>query len=159
MTIKDMTMTIAETRFGTIEYTNDDIVFFDEGLIGFSKLRQFVLLCLKPGSPFRWMQSVEEPKLAFLVADPAVFVSDYTPSVDDGIARELGLDEKTPRLLFTTVSIPPGCPNDMTLNLAAPILINAATQHAKQVVLDDHAYTIKHRVFPATDRSGEKEAA
>jgi flagellar assembly factor FliW len=154
-----MNMTIQCTRFGTVEYAEDDVVIFEEGLIGFGKLRNYVLLSLKPESPFRWLQSIDEPAVAFLVTDPNAFVSDYDPLIDDTQAQRLNLGEDTPRLLLTTATVPKGHPENMTLNMAAPIVINALTRRAKQLVLDDHAYTIKHRVFPAADRSSEKQAA
>jgi len=39
--------------------------------------------------------------------------------------------------------------HDLTANLMAPIVINATTRQAKQIVLDRSAYTTKHRLFPA----------
>jgi len=152
-------MTIQGTRFGTIDYISEDVVHFAEGLIGFSALQHFVLLATKEGSPFRWLQSVDQPAVAFLVSDPNVYVESYHPVIADDLALQLELDEATPTILYTTVTIPPGNPQDMTLNLAAPIVINARSRQAKQLVLDDHAYTIRHRVFPAADLPGEKQAA
>jgi flagellar assembly factor FliW len=152
-------MNLNGTRFGDIEYTPDDVLTFSEGMIGFNQCKQFVLLCPTADSPFRWLQSIQEPALAFLLANPVHFVSDYAPSVDEVQASSLDLDEGTPTLIFATASIPHGKPDEMTLNLAAPIVINAETQHAKQLVLDGDAYTIKHRVFPAANQASEKQAA
>jgi flagellar assembly factor FliW len=140
-------MNIEGTRFGTIEFTEEDVVLFPEGLVGFSRLQHHVVVCPNPDSPFRWLQSLEEPALAFLVADPTVYVPDYDPRVDEGMVKNLDLNADTPRLLFATVSIPHGHPEEMTVNLAAPIVINAQSRKAKQIVLEDQAYTIKHRVF------------
>lgn len=152
-------MTLNATRFGNIEYTQDDVVTFDEGLIGFSQCKEYVLLHHKPDSPFRWLQSVDEARLAFLVTDPGHFVQEYSPAIDESMVEGLDIVEDTPRFVLTTANIPAGKPNDMTLNLAAPIVINAITRKAKQLVLEDHAYTIKHRVFPAADRSSNSIAA
>ena len=141
------------TRFGTIHYGEEDVVTFIDGLIGFPDLRRFVLLSHKPESPFRWLQSLEEAKIAFLVCDPAGFVQNYEPSISESTAQELGLMAETPRFMFTTANIPHGQPEEMTLNLAGPIVINAESRQAKQLVIEDEAYTIKHRVFqPAESR-------
>jgi flagellar assembly factor FliW len=156
---QNTTMNIEGTRFGTIEFTEEDVVLFPEGLVGFSRLHRHVLVNPKPNSPFRYLQSLEEPGLAFLVTDPTVYMPDYDPKVDEGIAKSLELAAETPRLLFTTVSIPHGHPEDMTVNLAAPIVINLLTRKAKQIVLDDQAYTIKHRVFQPAVQAGEKQVA
>lgn len=152
-------MTISNTRFGEIEYAADDIITFAEGIIGFPDSRQFLLLNHKPNTPFRWLQSLEEASLAFLVAFPEMIVPGYTPEIDDAVAKELELTEETPKMLLTTVTIPTGKPEEMTTNLLGPIVVNAATMNAKQVILSDDAYTVKHRVFASTDRVAEKVAA
>ena len=141
-------MTISGTRFGEIEFAPNDVLFVKEGLIGFPELREFILLSHKEASPFRWMQSVQEPSMAFLCALPQHFVADYNPELPAGVVESLALEETTERYVLTTATIPQGRPDDMTLNLAAPILVNAKTRSALQFVLEDEAYTVKHRVFP-----------
>jgi flagellar assembly factor FliW len=152
-------MIIKDTRFGDIEYTEEDLISFSGGLIGFPDANNFIVLSHKPGTPFRWLQCVEEPVLAFLVAIPEYFVPDYAPTVDDKTARELGFTEETPKLLFATVSIPKGQPHDMTLNLAGPIVVNVESRQARQVVLEGDAYTIKHRVFEQANQVSDRMAA
>lgn len=146
-------MKIDGTRFATIEYQAEDVVTFPEGLIGFPDYRNYVLVCTKDGSPFRWLQSVEEPALAFLVADPAHYVPDYSPEVPAAVVKALALDEKTPRLVYATAAIPPGNPTGLTLNLAAPLIINAESREALQVVVEDPAYTMRYKVFHKADQA------
>jgi flagellar assembly factor FliW len=147
------------TRFGEISYTPEDILNFPHGLVGFPALNEFVLVEHKPETPFRWLQSISEPSTAFLVVDPAAFVQEYSPVISEGDAEELCIDAESSVVLFTTVSIPAGKPDDMTLNLAGPLVVNADSRTGKQVVLDDEAYTIKHRVFPTTDGKDQALAA
>lgn len=147
------------TRFGAIEYIDDDVVTFPEGLIGFADFRSFVLLSHKPESPFRWLQSVDEAAVAFLVVDPTAYVENYAPEISDTEARALQLNEATVHLVFATASIPGGNAQEMTLNLAAPIVLNLEARIGRQVVLDGDAYNIRHRVFPkANSASGLKAA-
>lgn len=152
-------MTLTNTRFGEIEYSADDVITFTDGLIGFPGANTFLLLNHKPNTPFRWLQCLDETSLSFLVAFPELLVPGYTPEIEDGVANELELQEETPKLLLTTVSIPSGKPEDMTTNLLGPIIINGATMQAKQVILSDEAYTVKHRVFATTERAAERVAA
>ncbi len=152
-------MTITGSRFGTIDYEDKDIVTFDEGLVGFPNFTRFVLLCPRPDRPFRWLQSIDDPSLAFLITDPEPYVRDYCPPLSPSIARALGLEDDTPRLLYTTVNIPRGRPEEMSINLAGPLVINAAERKGKQIVLEEGAYTTKYRVFQTADRvSGESAA-
>ncbi len=152
-------MTLSNTRFGEIEYSADDIITFADGVIGFPNNTQFLLLNHKPNTPFRWLQSIEDSGLAFLVAFPEVIAPGYAPEIENSIAQELELTEETPQMVLTTVTIPPGRPEEMTTNLLGPIIINGATMQAKQVILTDEAYTVKHRVFATTERIAEKVAA
>jgi len=140
-------MTLSGTRFGDIEFGPTDVVFFKEGLIGFPQLQEFVLISHRDDSPFRWLQSVQEPALAFLCAIPQHFFPTFNPTVSVAVVEALKLSEDTDRYVLTTASIPKGKPEEMTLNLAAPILVNAQTRGALQFVIDDEAYTVKHRVF------------
>jgi flagellar assembly factor FliW len=140
-------MTLEGTRFGTINYTQEDVVLFKEGLIGFWDLKEYVLITTKEGSMFRWLQSLEQPKLAFLVADPNAFMDEYSPEINQIQADELGLKPETSHLVLVTTTIPTGKPNEARANLAAPIVINLETNCAKQVVLEDAAYTIRYPIF------------
>lgn len=152
-------MTLQTPRFGTLEFESEDVITFDDGLIGFPEARQFVLLNHKPDSPFRWLQSVDDPALAFLVATPESFVPDYAPEISQDQADRLQLKESTPTIVFTTVAIPAGKPEEMTINLAGPLIVNADARKARQIVLEDSAYTVKHRVFHRENADSEPVAA
>ncbi|HTQ09211.1 MAG TPA: flagellar assembly protein FliW [Fimbriimonadaceae bacterium] len=140
-------MTLSGTRFGDIEFGPADVIFFKEGLIGFMELKEFVLISHRDNSPFRWLQSVQEPTIAFLCAIPQHFVPNFNPRLGAAVVDALQLEDDTERYVLTTATIPKGKPEEMTINLAAPILVNANTRSALQFVLDDEAYTVKHRVF------------
>lgn len=154
-----MTQLIQTTRFGQIEIDAASALSFPEGLLGFPEAKSFVLLNHKPNSPFRWLQSVEEPALAFLVAEPATMVKGYEFEISDALAAFLGVDDQVPPVVYATVSIPSGCPNEMTMNLAGPILISPRTGLAAQIVIDDSAYTTKHKVFQNESAEGSQRAA
>lgn len=141
------TMTTETARFGRVTYTNEDVVTFEHGLVGFPDLSEFVLICHGENTPFRWMQSIDQGDLAFLVVDPAHYVDGYEPEVSESEAGALGLKEETPRLVYTIVSIPPGKPEEMTVNLAGPIVVNLETGRGRQIVLEDERYPIRHKVF------------
>jgi flagellar assembly factor FliW len=152
-------MILSGTRFGDIEFLDEDIVHLPEGLIGFPGSKRYLILSVKPNSPFRWLQSIDEPALAFLCTDPAHYVPYYAPTLSERHARDLQMNADTPRMVLCTAAIPKGKPEDMTLNLAGPIVVNAEARVARQIVLEDGAYTVKHRVFPQTDSVNQPVAA
>ncbi len=140
-------MQIQTTRFGTIEYGDEDTLIVRDGLLGFPNCAHFLVLNHKEGSAFRWLQSVEDPDVAFLAIDPAQFTSEYAPQLPSAAAEALELTDDTPRLVYALVSIPPGLPGEMTANLAGPLVINAEKRLAAQVVVEDSRWSTRHRIL------------
>ncbi len=140
-------MVLNSTRFGLVDYVEQDVMTFADGLVGFPDFTQFVVICPKEGSQFRWLQSVEDSNLAFLTTVPFQYVADYSPVISSKTAKGLGLTEDNQPLVFVTVSIPRGRPEDMTLNLAGPIIVNPVTRWGRQVILENDSYSIRHRAF------------
>lgn len=140
-------MTIETPRFGTIEFEEEDVLRFPEGLLGFEECKRYVVLRHGEESPFFWLQSLERAEIAFLVADPASFQPEYAPEMPPGVAQLLRLTEETPRLVYAILSIPPGKPELMTANLAGPIVVNVAERLACQVVVEDDRWSVKHPIF------------
>ena len=152
-------MKLKGTRFGDIEFSKNDIIHFVDGMIGFQQMTQYVVVNTKEGSPYRWLQSVQEPKLAFLVSVPESFMKDYAPEISDAHAAQLALLPETEHLVLVTTTIPAGNPKAATANLAAPLIINLETRQAKQVILDDEAYTIRYPIFSGSQANAESDAA
>lgn len=149
---------LENTRFGTLEYVEDDIVTLVGGLIGFAECTRFILLDVGHKGSFRWLQSVDEPSLAFLVVDPAEYVPGYGIELADEEAEALRIGEETATLLYTTASIPAGRAQDMTLNLAGPIVINAEARIGRQLIVDDERIPVRHRVFAESEATVAKAA-
>ena len=140
-------MVTSTTRFGEVSYEEDDCIHVVDGMLGFPDQRRYVLIQHREGSPFRWLQSLDDPGLAFLVVSPGDLFANYGPSVPDEHTGCIGLTAEDPILVYVVVTIPPGNPQDMTVNLAGPIIINPRNRMARQVVVDDVCYGTKHRVI------------
>src|SRR5437762_1409540 len=134
-------MTLNGTRFGSIDYTEEDVIHFPDGMIGFPSHRQFLVLNHRDDSPFQWLQSIDQPELSMLVTSPERYVPSYSPILSGEQAERLNLTQPQDACVLTTVAIPHGKPEEMALNLAGPIVINTTSKLACQVVLDDEAYT------------------
>src|SRR6478609_2678770 len=70
-------MDIATTRFGRLEVNEERIITFPHGLLGFPQHQRFALIQTGEENYFFWLQSVDEPSLAFVVTDPSIFFKDY----------------------------------------------------------------------------------
>lgn len=152
-----MKTTLVGTRFGTVEFDDTEVLQIEGGLVGLPELSHFVLFEAKPGSAFSWLQSLEDPAMAFLVTEPSRYVDGFELEVTRRSANlfEGGLAEA---VVLATASVPAGRPQDTTLNLSGPIVLDAATRKGRQMVLEDAAYTTRYRVFPENG-SSERMAA
>ena len=142
-------MQIETSRFGALEIEEGNVFTFPEGLPGFEDRRRFTLIPHNASSPFEWIQSVEDGGLAFLAAKPHQFFPQYSPRVPAGELEALGLDKGVhgPQL-YTLLTVPKGDPCGITANLMAPILINPASRHARQVIVNNDDYGLRHRLLP-----------
>jgi len=142
-------------RFGSIDVPVDEQIEFRRGLLGFEQLRRFVHVEVAEEAPFGWLQSLDEPQTAFVVANPAIFFPDYKIEIDP---RELGDVKPDPndRLVVLGVCTIPDEFCDASMNLQGPIVINAVTRKAKQLVLNRSGFTTQHRLAGGADRDEPK---
>jgi flagellar assembly factor FliW len=126
------------------------------GLLGFRDYTRYVILNHDDDSdvPFRWLQSVENPALAFVILDPWAFMVNYAIELPDEVCTSLSLSEAQPPLIFAIVTIPLE-PSLMTANLQGPLVINATTRRAQQAVLANSPYTTQHSILAGLWRRGE----
>lgn len=134
------------TRFGRVEVTNEDIITFNEGLLGFTELRQFVLLDDPNDDIFAWLQSCEAAHIAFPVLEPELFTENSNFALAKNDLEALKLVNKEKARSFCIITIPDD-PTQMTANLKAPIIINAEARVARQCVLQDNNLAIREPIF------------
>lgn len=139
-------------KLGWIQYRLDQVIEFVEGLLGFPELRRYVLIDHGKGV-FMWLQSLEDPSVAFLVVDPWAFFLDYSPEVPDEDVEALELEEPYNFSLFCLVTVPAE-PRKMTVNLKGPVVVNLNNRRAKQVVVSNPEYSIRQPVFQEEEKEG-----
>jgi len=123
--------------------SKDAIIHFDEGLIGFSDFKDFVLLENDNLAPFRLLQSLESPEVGFLVLEPTSLVKDYYDLVPAREWESLGVRGKTKPLAFVIIVVGSD-PQSSTGNLQAPLLINYDKMIGKQIILTDSGFSVRH---------------
>lgn len=142
-------MIINTKAFGEIEITDDKIITFPGGIIGFPDMKRFTLLHDEErgvSAGIRWLQSLEEPGFAMTVMDPLVVKEDYNPEIDDELLA--GIGEVTPDNLLVLVTV--RIPNDlkqMSVNLQGPIIINVDECKACQIIVDSDTYPVRFPIY------------
>ena len=125
------------TRLGMHTVDPDKVISFPRGLIGFEDRTTFTLLQISAGSPFLVLQSVDDPGLGLLVADPYAFIPDFRIHVGNAEQFVLSASKTEQIAVLVTASIPHGKPELATLNLTGPILINHEQRLGLQVPQSD----------------------
>lgn len=148
-------MKIETTRFGTLDVNDDVVIRMTKPVLGFEQYRTYVIVETDDFEPFKWLQSVEDADLAFVIVNPSLFFPDYTIEVNPKEIEELEVAGVDDIVTYSIVTIPSEYTR-MTANLQGPILINSRTRLAKQLVLVNSRHGIKHRLFSPTE--AEKKA-
>lgn len=137
-------MEVRTTRFGTLEIAEDRMITFPKGLLGFSGRTRFCLLQPNDDAAFFWLQSVDEPSLAFVVTDPSMFFPDYSAPIRPEQMEDLGLARLEDAQVFVIVN---KVSESLTANLQGPLVINTSTRAGEQLVLADRRWTTRHHIM------------
>lgn len=124
-----------------LPYSESDTITFDEGLIGMPHLRRMVLVRESELDPFLWAASLDDPLVSFLVVDPSVLFTDYSPRLPSEAGSRLGLAVGENPIMLTTVLIASDI-KESTANLRAPLVISGSSMRGIQTVLFDTSYRI-----------------
>lgn len=140
-------MRIQTAKFGEID-VNDELIFdFVEPIIGYDNLRKYILVEHNDNSVFKWLQSIEDSELAFPVSSPAYFDIDYQFEISDELADKINLESVESLISLNIVTIPQLNPQKATINLLAPIIINADNKKGLQMILSNSNYPVKYPLF------------
>ncbi|MBI5266144.1 MAG: flagellar assembly protein FliW [candidate division Zixibacteria bacterium] len=153
-------MVFNSTRLGQFEVPTDKIITMARPILGFEKLAEFCLVEVEAVAPFLWLQSTEDPTVAFLVVNPLVFFPDYRIEINSPEIAELNVSRVDEVETYVIATVPEDF-RKMSINLQGPILVNTANRLAKQLVLVNSDYQVKHYVMTAagiaTPTETEKE--
>ena len=138
-------MKMTTRNFGEIEFAEENIIHFEEGIPGFRTLKEYVLIGDNE-SAFEYMQSVTDGNISFVLINPYMFMKDYSINIKDTYVEALGGGTAEKFSVYVTVTIV-GDIENATVNLVAPILIQNETKKGMQVILENSKYTTKHSMM------------
>ena len=134
-------MEVRTTRFGVIDIAEDRVITFTKGLLGFPGHTRYCLL--EPGEDacFFWLQSVEDPDLAFVITDPRLFVQDFSVPIRPEQMTDLSLNGLEDAQVFVVVN---KVGDQLTGNLQGPLVVNTLNKIGEQIVLAEKRWTTRH---------------
>lgn len=150
-------MKAATRLFGEIEIDESKIITFEDGIIGFPDMKKFTLIFdeEKEGRPsISWLQSMDEPEIAFPVMDPLFVCETYNPTVEEELLKNLGTIKEDNLYVLVTVTVPQNI-KELAVNLKAPIVINTDTRKASQIIVEDDL-PVRYRIYEILEEAKKK---
>lgn len=133
-----------QTKFhDKVEIAAEEIWHFAKGLPGFEDEQYFTLLPIGEDAEFQVLQSTATAEVAFIVANPYKLVTDYDFKLDDAAVEQLEIEKPEDVAVLNIVSLKEPFAQS-TINLQAPIIFQTKNKKAKQVILNDRRFAIKH---------------
>ena len=134
-------MQVQTSRFGSVEVSDDRVIEFPKGLLGFGNHRRFCLLQPNDDACFFWLQSADDPELAFVITDPNLFIQEYQVPIRTEQMEDLRLEKLEDAQVFVIVN---KVGDKLTGNLQGPLVVNTVKKVAEQFVLAEKKWTTRH---------------
>lgn len=132
--------------FGELEIDETKIATFPEGILGFEDCREYVLMPHPKDPMFCWLQSVDRSEVCFLIADPALFMFNYSIDIQDDVVEKLAITRAETVAAYALVVVPDD-PLKVSANLAGPLIINTDTCLGAQVISMNPEHKVKHYII------------
>ena len=141
---------IQTKHFNCIEFREEDVLHFPEGLPGLDAERRFVAVELPDTRPLAYLQSVTTPGVCFITVPVRVVDPNYrlaltaehlcTLGLSEGCEARIGADVVCVVILTMAENGPP------TLNLLAPLVVNLRTRRGVQAIQTDSGYSHEQKL-------------
>jgi flagellar assembly factor FliW len=148
-------MQIHTVNFGDLEVQEDKTIFFKQGVPGFPQIHRFVRLDFEDLKPFQYLQALDEPPIALLVVNPFCVDPGYTFVLSKSDMEDIQTTDTNETSVYAVATIPED-PEQATINLMAPIVVNEKMRCGKQVILHDSGYSVKHPLFKSANSGARK---
>jgi flagellar assembly factor FliW len=120
------------------------VITTPNGLPGFALARAWTLETYDD-AVFSLLRSNDLPGVALVLADPWPLAPGYDPDLPDAELAGIGVTEVSDVVLRVVVGID-ASRRLAWLNLAAPLVFNAGSGQARQVILDRQGWPVRHPV-------------
>ena len=126
-------MKIVHQQLGIFEVSEDKVIRFPKGIIGYENYSQFVVLQDENWHPFSWLISLDDNNFAFPIIDPFVLSKKYQTKFPFEIFSSLKPSDSYSDI-YCVVTIQ-GNSGNVSINLKGPIFIDYQRKEGKQVIL------------------------
>ena len=131
---------------GRDDTTEQEYIYFKEGLFGFETCRKFLpVLVEEKSDAVLTLHSLDREEISFVLMNPFYLLEEYDPQVSQQELAELGEVEGA-EYSWYVICTTRNPIEESTVNLKCPIVVNVHTRRARQVILEDKTYQFRHRL-------------
>ena len=137
-------MNIDTPHSGSLDVTPDRIIEFPRGLPGFEDLRRYSLFHPQSDAgvpPYFILQSLDDPAVAFNIADPALFGFNYEIKLSDEESAALNLSDPAEAAVVVML-VKDEASGQVRANLKAPLILNVSARRGIQHVFSNLDYQV-----------------
>lgn len=147
-------MEISTKYFSNIQYSDDEVIYFKDGLYGFDNYKKYLIIRFdNENSSLLCLQSLDEKNVAFVIINPYYFIKDYKVDIPDEDCKQLDITDVSHVLVYN-ICVVNNSVLECTANLKCPIIINKNTRQAKQIILEDSSYSFKYPFSKLINKEG-----
>lgn len=143
---------VIETRFGTMEFADEQSITMPRGILGFAEHTEFGLAYLpnKFVDQLMLLQSFSDPETSFLVLPINIDAGIIDEADLTGACATMNVDPANAVFAVIVTIRDVGGQPQITTNLRAPIVLDVETRDGWQYVLPNGKYSIRHNLTLAT---------
>lgn len=129
--ITDNEVTINTPHFGELVVNKEMIFHFDNGMLGFEDLKNFVVVSEEESAPFKWLISIERPEIGFPMLSPWLIDLKYSPGNNYDVEKQV---------FFVVITLEDEH-GKMTANMKAPVILDTDNLKGEQIILPFDKYS------------------
>lgn len=140
-------MKINTSRFGEVEIADEKVIRFPRGILGFDHLTSYFIMDYKD-TDVKWLQSIEDPEVAFMIMDPFPHFPEYNPEMSPVDRRLLDVQEASDVVVLAILNVYREGDADpyATMNLQAPLVFNVDKMIGFQVVMEKSKFGVREAI-------------
>lgn len=136
-------MNICTKFFGSIEVDEKDVIDFPSSIPGFDTLTKFIIINIENNKNLKCLQSTEDTNICLLLISPWDHFNDYSIELSDEEINVLKLSNEKDAMVYNIITVRE---DKITVNLAAPLIINVIKGIGKQIILSNTNYKVRQEI-------------
>ncbi|MCP4548364.1 MAG: flagellar assembly protein FliW [bacterium] len=151
-------MELKGTRFGTLQYEDKDLLHLPEGLVGMPEQTEFLILDFEVDTPLKWLQSIKDSAMGFLVGDPLLFRPDYKLALVKSELQDLNVTSPEDLAVFVICTMQEEF-EDITANMLGPIIVHVESRKGRQVIVEGSEFSTHENLYKQSLEATELKSA